>query len=50
MKEIQTPSCNYRNLVGAASELKDAYHNYQKQIKSKYVLNWRPVILVKYKS
>ena len=26
---------------GAASELKEAYHNYQKQIKSKEVLNWR---------
>lgn len=32
MKKVQPPLCNYRNLVGAASELNNVYYNYQKQI------------------
>lgn len=35
MREVQPSSYNYRKLVGAASDLKDVYYNYQKQIQSK---------------
>ena len=48
MEKVQPSLCNYRNLVGAASELNDMYIII---IRNKFNLknkNWKPVILMKH--